>query len=43
MCSWSMVVVTSPVAMDEYSERMPLVFMLEVNSWVVLLPVPLLV
>ncbi len=38
-----MVVVTSPVAMDEYSERMLLAFMLEVNSWVVVLLVPLLV
>ncbi len=43
VCSRSMVVVTSPVAMDEYSERMLLAFMLEVNNWVVVLLVPLLV
>ena len=36
-----MVVVTLPVAMDEYSERMPLVFTFDENIWVTWLVVPL--
>ena len=39
----SMVVVTLPVAIDEYSERMPLVLTLDENIWVTWLVVPLLV
>ena len=39
----SMVVVTLPVAMEEYSERMPLVFGFDENIWVTWLVVPLLV
>ena len=35
-----MVEVTLPVAIDEYSDRMPLVFTLEVNSWVAVFDVP---
>ena len=38
-----MVDVTLPVAIDEYSDRMPLVFTLEVNSWVAVFEVPELV
>ena len=38
-----MVVVTLPVAIEEYSDRMPLVFTLEVNSWVAVFDVPELV
>ena len=41
--SLSMVVVTLPVAIDEYSERMPLVLTLDENIWVTWLVVPLLV
>ena len=37
----STVVVTLPVAMDEYSERMPLVLRLDENIWVTWLVVPL--
>ena len=40
---WAMVEVTLPVAIEEYSERMPLVFTLEVNSWVAVFDVPELV
>ena len=43
VCRLSMVVVTLPVAMDEYSERMPLVLTLDENIWVTWLVVPLLV
>ena len=35
--------VTLLVAIPEYSDRMPLVFTFEVNSWVAELEVPLLV
>ncbi len=49
-CSWlwavwrlSMVVVTLPVAMDEYSDRMSVVFGLDENIWVTWLVLPLLV
>ncbi len=38
-----MVVVTLPVAMDEYSSRMSVVFGLDENIWVTWLVVPLLV
>ncbi len=38
-----MVVVTLPVAMEEYSERMPVVLGSEENIWVTWLLVPLLV
>ena len=38
-----MVVVTLPVAIDEYSERMPLVLALDENIWVTWLVVPQLV
>ena len=36
-------VVTLPVAMDEYSDRMPLVLRFDENIWVTWLLVPLLV
>ena len=41
VCRWSMVVVTLPVAMEEYSERMPLVLGFDENIWVTWLVVPL--
>ena len=43
VCRWSMVDVTLPVAIDEYSERMPLVFTFDVKSWVAVFDVPELV
>ena len=42
-CRLSMVVVTLPVAIDEYSERMPLVLGFDENIWVTWLEAPLLV
>ena len=43
VCRLSMVVVTLPVAMDEYSDRMPVVLGSDENIWVTWLLVPLLV
>jgi len=43
VCRLSMVVVTLPVAMDEYSDRMPEVLGSDENIWVTWLLVPLLV
>ena len=43
VCRLSMVVVTLPVAMDEYSYRMPVVLGSDENIWVTWLVVPLLV
>ncbi len=41
VCRWSIVSVTLPVAIELYSERMPLVLTFEVNIWVTWFEVPL--
>ena len=43
VCRLSTVVVTLPVAMEEYSDRMPVVLGFDENIWVTWLLVPLLV
>ncbi len=43
VCRLSMVVVTLPVAIEEYSDRMPVVLGSDENIWVTWLLVPLLV